>query len=296
MAKTRPLPTLPSADETTQVINDQAELPPARKPMSCGDVDDLAEKLILNHEAADRILMQVAKGEELSGAGVTLLRSVGLENPHEIDGHVCRLRSIVRFQEQAGTAAERQALIDELRQAEERRERELPAIRQELEAVVARLQAQTEALESAVAMPSGKLAVMAAAVEHLKTVRNLPQFVLDRYNVLRGRTKALFRELYDAESVVLNRTGVLALLAKAEPFLGTSNQITHSSEVAVFLSRVGLWADILDRTIDKSKFLAFKATTENELKAAQKIIERDAPERAGRLAEIESARDYYVPQ
>ena len=73
MAKnaTRPLPTL----NPMAVI---ADVPPIRTPMTDGAIEVLAERLIMSHEAADRILMAVAAGSELTGAQITLLRSIGL--------------------------------------------------------------------------------------------------------------------------------------------------------------------------------------------------------------------------
>ena len=57
-----------------------------------------------------------------------------------------------------------------------------------------------------------------------------------------------------------------------------------------------MWADVNSRTIDTAKFTELKAATERELAAAQVIVERDSPERARRLAEIEATKNYYVPR
>ena len=283
--KTRPLPAM------SQPV---AELPSPHKAMTPGDVEDLAERLIMSHEAADAILMAVAKGGTLTGAQITLLRSIGVDNAFAIQRHVDRLRAIVEFQAVAGTAADRAALSDEVASAAATRDEELPAIRKELEDTVARLQGRIDAREQAVSLPSGKLEVMQTACERLRTPHLLPEFIRDRFNVLQGSVQATFRPLREAEATVLNRTGVLALLTRTEPFLNGRNEL--SGEIAGFISQREMWADAHARTIDTALFTALKAATTRELAEAQEIVARDAPERAGRLAEIDATLDYYVPQ
>ena len=289
MAKTRPLPILNPMEAI-------ADVQPIRTPMTDGAIEELAERLIMSHEAADRILMGIAKGSELTGAEITLLRSIGIDNTFAIQRHVDRLRAIIGLQAVAGTAADRAALASEVASAESTRDEELPAIRQELEDTVRRLQARIDALESAVSLPSGRLSVMKHACERLRTPHLLPEFIRDRFDVLQASVQATFGPLRQAESTVLNRTGVLDLLNRTEPFLHGRNEIELSGEIAGFISQREMWADANSRTIDTAKFTALRAATNRELAASQSIVERDAPERAGRIAEIEATKNYYVPR
>ena len=286
--KTRPLPAM------SQPV---AELPaPQHKAMTPGYVEELAERLIMSHEAADKILMGIAQGSELTGAQITLLRSIGIDNAFAIQRQVDRLRAIIGLQAVAGTAADRAALANGVAAAEAARDEELPAIRAELEDTVQRLQARIDALESAVTLPSGRLEVMQTACERLRTPHLLPEFIRDRFDVLEHSTQAQFAALREAASTVANRTAVIELLRKTEPFLHSRNEIPHSSDIARFISQRDLWADVHSRSIDTALFTALKAACERELAAAQVIVARDAPERAGRLAEIDATKDYYVPR
>ncbi len=267
-------------------------------------VEETVSRYIETAEAADSLLKEVAKGGELSPHGVTLLRSVDISERPEIERHVTRLQGVLRHQQTAGTADDRRKLKAKVKTAKTKLDKELPAIRKELEDTVARLQGQIDKLEANYNVPARKLEIMEQGVENLRNVRSLPQFVQDKYNVLKSNVKKSFAALTEAKTIVQNRTSLLATIERLIPAL--NNQVAYGisaspeREVHNLVSRELLWEDsgvpgeAYTAKADHRKVMAFKTKCEAELVNAQRIVGEGGTEFEDRLAEVEEHRNYYI--
>ena len=272
--------------------------------LTANQVEENVERYIESCESADVLLMEVAKGGELSPHGVTLLRSVGISERPEIERHVARLQSILRHQQIAGAEDDRRKLTTKIKSAKAKLDKEVPAIRKELEDTVARLQGQIDKLEAAYNVPARKLEIMEQAVENLRTVRSLPQFAQDKYNILKSNVKKSFSGLVEAKGIVANRTQLLEMIEQLIPQLNNKialgNSATPQREVHQLVSRERLWEDsevpgeIYTAKASSQKVMAFKAKCETELANAQKIVDDAGTEFEDRLAEVEEHRNHYV--
>ena len=267
-------------------------------------VEEQTDRLITMHEAADALLMKLARGEALSPAGVTLLRAVGFGERIDVEREVNRLKNILRHQADAGTEDERRELAAKVKAAKTKLEKEVPAIREELESTVARLQDQIDALEAAHDVPARKLEKMEQFLEHLRNPRSLPEYVRDKYGILRTNIKQSFADFREAKSIVTNRTGILKILNRLVPVLDKKVEYGHSGdpqrEVHDLVTQRKLWADetaddgVHRGKANRAKVMAFKEKCEAELAEAQELIAANQEEYEGRLAEVELLRDYYV--
>ena len=273
-----------------------AEIPAARpvyKPMTSADVAALADKLIQSQEAADRILMAWAAGGERTGAQITVLRSVGLENPFELQREVDKRKSIIQQQQMAGTREQRAALASEIAAAEAIRAEQLPAIRQELEDTVKRLQTKINAIESAVSVPSGKLKTMNTAVDNLRAVRVSS-------TVCSG---SIQHPENSSENCIPGTEPGTVGRSWAERPIGAAREVPvdgriadiHSHPAKNLLNQLKLWPPgAVHGVADMEGLRKVVSEIKAELANAKKIAAEQLPEAERRLAEIEWARDYYV--
>ncbi len=272
--------------------------------LTANQTEEAVERHIGACEAADSLLMEAAKGGELSPHGVTLLRSVGISGRPEIERHVNRLKGILRHRAIAGTQEAREKLKSKAMAAKAKLDKQVPAIRKELEATVERLQSQIDKLEAAYNVPAAKLASMEQGVENLRSVRSLPQFAQDNYNILKSNVKKSFGGLLEAKGIVQNRTSVLAIIERLIPQLNNEvfpgSSASPERDVHNLVSRELLWEDsevpseTYTTRADRTKVMTFKSKCETELANAQKIVDDAGAGFEDQLAETEELRNYYV--
>lgn len=254
---------------------------------------------------ADAIFLDVARtGRILKVEEISVLHAAGYTTKDSIESQLSRCERVLRYQQQAGTKEERSQVVDEIKKATRKRDKEIPTLRQELEDTVVRLNAKIAELEDAVARPSQKLAAMNAAADALRSDNLLPKFVQDAVNMRKSGANRGFRKLFDAKSTCETGKKRLECLSTVGPechgkptlnLRRSGSELTRNAATLIEDVLQLTFTDEAGRVLVCPKKLAdARVAIAREVEEAEAIIAELGPQRDAALEDNEKLRDFYV--
>lgn len=242
--------------------------------------------------AAEELLRNEANGAILGPDEMAVLEAAGIDDHEKHRRELARMKRVVRWQAEAGTQKDRDALAKQIAKAEKERDEQLPKLRQELKEVIKRLEGQIAEVVESVELPSKKLEAMESACNHLRSDQMLPAHIIQHANMLKSRTKETFHDVTQAETTVKTLPKVIDLCNQAR----TSKEAERSREFRSYASTRNLFSihqESQQQVLDQDKLAAHIADLEKQLADAQQIVKgrKDFDEA---LAEADTVRNYYV--
>lgn len=263
--------------------------------------DLLVEETISRHHETWSAIEELTReaitaGEAVSGTCISLMHSVGMTDPYEIERYRSRVQNADKWKAEAGTILDREKLEKKIADAEAKRQKELPGLQGELRTVVEKLQRKIDALNGAVDRSQADLARRNDAAEKLRGERVLPPHIWLRYNARRADINWQFHDVSQAEANVRASEGRLELIANLETRGSARLDLPGGNRYLDFAKNKGLgsMSESLGFVLDQSKVKTLKAETEKVLADARKVIEERGPLREQAIEEAESLRDYYI--
>ncbi len=267
------------------------ELPPAQPSA----VDAVAAHDRQIHKAKKQVLMELASGVPASADKNSVLAQAGIDGKYAIEMAIGRTRNALEMLADFGTLHELSQTEEELSAAESRRDENLPAVRERLAAAIAELQRQADELNGPVERLTAVVARKKDILKILRSPATLPEYERNQYESMRSQIRGRFRPLFDAQSVVDNRTAQLAIISEIEPLAGHPDRI-RKDELRGFCNRNDLWRidARFGTVVDAAKLARLKSKFERERSEAQMIILAAGTDYQDAVAECEKALDYWL--